>query len=100
MLVFHVGKVFCINLPNEERMVLDLNALDSNAFAIEGGQGKSSLLKLLDKIRVDLVTVSVTLLDNISTAVDGAKPAPLGAGLEVRCPCAESHGATHLPVIS
>lgn len=87
------------HLPDKEGVILQLNGLDSNTLVVERGYDKPGLLELVDIFGVHLVTVSVTLLDNLGASVHATEPAPFRARLEVRCARAESHRAAHLPDI-
>src|SRR5688572_8106571 len=53
------------------------------------------LLELVDKVRIDFVAMSVTLVDGLAAAVEGRQLTPLSASLEESWPCAESHSAAH-----
>lgn len=84
-------------LPNKERVILDLNGLDSHSLIVKRRDRETALLQFVDIFGVNLITMSVALLDNGGALVHGSELAPFGARLKVCCASTESHGAAHLP---
>lgn len=78
------------------RVVLDLDNLHALTGVILADEDEARLLELLDVIGVDLVTVTVTLLDGGGLAVESAELAELRTGLKVSRTGAETHGTTEL----
>ena len=78
------------------RVVLDLNNLHTLVGVVLADEDETGLLKPVNVFGVDLVTVTVTLLDAGGLAVKSAKLAEFGAGLEVGGTGAETHGTAKL----
>lgn len=78
-------------------MILDLNGLDSHSLVVKRRDIEAALLQLVDIFGVNLVTMSVALLNDCGTLVHGTELAPFGARLKVRCASTKSHCAAHLP---
>lgn len=78
------------------RVVLDLDNLHALAGVVLADEDEARLLELLDVIGVDLITVTVTLLDGGGLAVESAELAELRAGLEVSSTGTETHGTAKL----
>lgn len=77
-------------------VVLDLDNLHTLARVVLADEDEARLLELVDVIGVDLITVTVTLLDGCGLAVESTELAELGTGLEMSSTGAETHGATKL----
>lgn len=78
------------------RVVLDLNNLHALVGVVLADEDEAGLLELVNVVGVDLVTMTVTLLDAGGLAVESAKLAELGAGLEVSGTGAETHSTAKL----
>lgn len=78
------------------RVVLDLDNLHALTGVVLANEDEARLLELLDVVGVDLVTVTVTLLDGGGLAVESTELAELRAGLEVSGTGAETHGTAKL----
>ena len=70
-------------LPDKERVIFQLNGLNSHALVIERGEVKPGFLELLDVVGVHLVAVSVTLFNNINAPIQRPQLAPFCARFEV-----------------
>lgn len=84
---------------DEPLVVLEFNNLHTLARVVLADKGQTSLLELVDKFGVNLVTMAVSLPDLLLVSVQLPQTGPLGAGLEVGGPLPEAHGASHLGLV-
>lgn len=94
-----VGWVSCGSIPDEEGVILDLDGLDTLALVVQRGEAQASSAQLLNVLGVDLVAMTVALLNNLGSAIHGAQLTPFRPGLEVRSAGSQSHGTTHFPAV-
>lgn len=81
---------------HEVRVVLDLEDLHTLAGLVLSDKVETSSLELVDILGVDLVTVTVSLLNLLVATVEGTDLGPLTVGLEDSLPGSETHGTAHV----
>lgn len=84
---------------NEVRVVLDLEDLHALTRLVLAHKVETCLLQTLDVLRVDLVSMTVTLLNFLGTSVQSTDLGPVAAGLKDGLARAETHGAAHVVLV-
>lgn len=90
------GKVLWVILHTDEPwVVLQLDDLHTLALIILSNKVQSTLGQTINVLWVNLVSVTVTLVDLLSLSVKRAELRPLGSRLELCRAEAETHGSSH-----
>lgn len=80
-------------------MILDLKDLHTLACLILANKMQTSSLQLANILWVDFISMTVPLLDLLSTVVECADLGPFAVGLEDGLPRSETHGTTHVVLV-
>lgn len=81
------------------RVVLDLKDLHTLTCLILANKVQTSSLQLANVLWVDFISMTVSLLNLLSTVVECADLGPFAVGLEDGLPGSETHGTTHVVLV-
>lgn len=96
----HLGLVLSVELcAHEVRVILDFKDLHTLTGLILSDKVQPSSLQLADVLRVDLISVTVSLFDLLNAAIEGTDLGPLAVGLEDGLPGPETHGTSHVLLV-
>jgi len=80
-------------------MILELKDLHALTSLIPADKMKTSLLKHVNVLGINLVTVTMTFLNHIDIPVQGTSLGPLSVRLENGLSQTKTHGATHILLV-